>query len=71
MKNYLLLFGLLFVTQSHFSQGYQFTAVKDIEANPVISQGATGTCWSFSTTSFLEAEIIRLTGKKLIYLKNV
>lgn len=26
---------------------------------PVISQGSTGTCWSFATTSFLEAEIIR------------
>jgi len=29
------------------------------------SQGATGTCWSFSTTSFYESEIYRLTGKKV------
>ncbi len=31
--------------------------------NPPISQGRTGTCWSFSTTSFLESEIHRLTGQ--------
>lgn len=48
-----------------FSQKYEFHTLKDIEATPVISQGKTGTCWSFATTSFLEAEIIRLTGKKI------
>jgi bleomycin hydrolase len=48
-----------------FSQAYEFQTVKDIEANPVISQDQTGTCWSFSTTSFLEAEIIRITGKHI------
>lgn len=32
---------------------------------PVISQGITGTCWSFSSTSFLESEIMRITGKKI------
>jgi bleomycin hydrolase len=34
----------------------------NLEATPVISQGKTGTCWSFSASSFLESEIIRLTG---------
>lgn len=48
-----------------FSQTYEFHTIKDIEVTPVISQDQTGTCWSFSTTSFLEAEIIRLTGKKI------
>ncbi|MGC8653915.1 MAG: C1 family peptidase [Candidatus Kryptoniota bacterium] len=33
--------------------------------NPPISQGNTGTCWCFSTTSFLESEIYRLTGRKV------
>ena len=33
--------------------------------NPPISQGNTGTCWSFSTTSFFESEIYRLTKKKV------
>jgi bleomycin hydrolase len=30
-----------------------------------ISQGRTGTCWSFSTTSFFESEIYRLTNQKV------
>ncbi len=33
--------------------------------NPPISQGWTGTCWDFSTTSFLESEIYRIHKKKL------
>jgi len=33
--------------------------------NPPISQGNTGTCWDFSTTSFLESEVYRLTGRKM------
>ena len=33
--------------------------------NDPISQGQTGTCWSFSTTSFFESEVYRLTGKKV------
>ena len=33
--------------------------------NDPISQGQTGTCWSFSTTSFFESEVYRLHGKKV------
>ncbi|OPX32388.1 peptidase C1 [candidate division KSB1 bacterium 4484_188] len=33
--------------------------------NPPISQGLTGTCWCFSTTSFFESEIYRLTKQKV------
>lgn len=33
--------------------------------NETISQGNTNTCWSFSTTSFLESEIFRLSGQKV------
>ncbi len=33
--------------------------------NPTVSQGNTGTCWDFSTTSFLESEVYRLTGRKM------
>lgn len=32
---------------------------------PPISQGNTGTCWDFSTTSFYESEVYRLTGQKI------
>ena len=36
-----------------------FSITKEIKHLPVISQGSTGTCWSFATTSFLESEIMR------------
>lgn len=36
-----------------------FKKIVQWDANPVESQGKTGTCWSFSTSSFLESEIIR------------
>lgn len=48
-----------------FAQDFQFKTTIDLEATPVISQGRTGTCWSFSASSFLESEIIRLTGKQI------
>ena len=44
-----------------FSQGYQFTSIVDLECSDVKSQGVTGTCWSYSTSSFLESEIKRIT----------
>jgi len=31
----------------------------------VVSQGNTGTCWCFATTSYYEAEVKRLTGKEI------
>jgi bleomycin hydrolase len=33
--------------------------------NPPVSQGNTNTCWCFSTTSMLESEVYRLSGKKV------
>jgi bleomycin hydrolase len=33
--------------------------------NTPVSQGNTNTCWSFSTTSFLESEVYRTTGQKV------
>lgn len=33
--------------------------------NPPISQGRTGTCWCFSTTSYFESEIYRIHSKKV------
>lgn len=56
----LLLFGFF-----GFSQTYEFHTVKEAESTPVISQDRTGACWSFGTTSFLESEIIRITGQKI------
>jgi len=65
MKKTILCFSMLFLSHLSFSQKYEFQTIKDIECSPIISQGATGTCWSFSTTSFLESEIYRTSGKKI------
>ena len=65
MKNILFIITFLLITISSYSQSYEFKTIVDLEATDVISQGRTGTCWSFSTSSFLESEIIRLTGKQI------
>lgn len=44
---------------------YKFKTQVDIDASNVKSQDRTGTCWSFSTTSFVESEILKKTGKKI------
>ena len=43
-------------------EGYKFTPVVDLKATSVKNQSATGTCWCFATTSFIESELLR-TGK--------
>ena len=37
-----------------------FTTVNQVKTTSVKSQGSTGTCWCFATTSMLESELIRL-----------
>ncbi|HCQ28993.1 MAG TPA: aminopeptidase [Flavobacteriales bacterium] len=41
---------------------YYFTVIKNNETTEVQNQWRTGTCWSFSSLSFIESELIR-TGK--------
>jgi bleomycin hydrolase len=65
MKHFLLSLSILFTLISSAQEAYKFTTITDLETTPVISQGNTGTCWSFSGVSFLESEIIRLTGKQI------
>ncbi len=65
MKHFLLSLIFLFTLSITAQEAYRFTTITDLETTPVISQGRTGTCWSFSSTSFLESEIIRLTGKNI------
>ena len=38
--------------------------------NDPLSQGLTGTCWSFSTTSFFESEIYRINNRKVKLSEN-
>ena len=46
-------------------EGYQFTDVKLIETTPVKNQNRSGTCWCFSTMTFLESEILRAGGEPI------
>ena len=48
-------------------EGYQFTDIVRLPTTSVKSQDRAGTCWSWSTISFLESEIIRL-GKDSVSL---
>lgn len=41
-------------------EGYIFTDVKRLPATSVKSQDRAGTCWSWSTISFFESEMMRL-----------
>ena len=50
---------------------YQFKKLIHLDATPVQSQGQTGTCWSFSATSFFESEIQRLGAKTPIILSEM
>ena len=55
-----VIIGCLFILiqKESYSQ-YEFKNEKRIACTDVKSQDITGTCWSFSTTSFLESELIR------------
>jgi bleomycin hydrolase len=54
--------GLIYAQELTNKKGseYKFTTVKNIEGTPVQNQNITGTCWSFSSMSFFESEMIRL-----------
>lgn len=48
------------------STGFKFTDVKVLKkSTPVKDQNKSGTCWCFSTNSFLEDEILRKGGKEV------
>jgi bleomycin hydrolase len=50
--------------------GFKFTDLINLENTPVKNQGSSGTCWSYSTNSFLESEMIRM-GKKPVALSEI
>lgn len=60
--------GLLFAQKN--PEPYEFKDVKRLTATPVKSQDMTGTCWAFSTASFLESEVQRL-GKGEVNLSEM
>lgn len=42
---------------------YEFEVIRSLDRDEVANQGRTGTCWSFSSLSFFEAEVKRITGR--------
>ena len=40
-------------------KGYEFTVTNNIPVTPVKNQYRSGTCWSFATVGYLEAELLR------------
>ncbi len=72
MKKYLIILTSLFLFQTLSAQlkdnqvftningsDYKFTVIKHLDDTPIKNQNRTGTCWSFSTMSFLESELLR------------
>jgi bleomycin hydrolase len=51
---------LSFAARTQDVSPYTFSSVQLVESTKAKDQCNTGTCWSYSTTSFLESEIIRL-----------
>lgn len=55
----ILLFTNQVSSQNNSNSAYRFTTIKELPVTSVKNQNRTSTCWSFSTLSFLESEIIR------------
>lgn len=51
-------------------ENFKFTEVINLGTTSVKTQGSSGTCWSYSTNSFLESEMIRL-GKQPVELSQI
>lgn len=51
-------------------KAFRFTNIINIENTPVKNQASSGTCWSYSTNSYLESEMIRM-GKKPVQLSQI
>ncbi len=50
---------------------YSFTVLKTLEATEVQNQNSTSTCWSFSSLSFFESELMRLGKSKNLNLSEM
>lgn len=65
MYKLIALLFFLMLSGSSIAQGHTFENLIDLETSAVKSQGQSGTCWSFATSSFLESEVYRITGKQV------
>lgn len=78
MKQNILIIVLVFFSISIYAQkeDFEFEITKQIKTTSVKNQAKSGTCWSFATISFLEAELLRLYKKEynlseMFIVKNI
>ncbi|MBI1307883.1 MAG: aminopeptidase [Bacteroidetes bacterium] len=62
---FLLLLNITFLFAQNPELPKGMTLISSCKATEVKSQDNTGTCWSFSTSSFIESEILKTTGKSV------
>jgi bleomycin hydrolase len=66
MRRFLLVLFMFLIPAFVFAQDnkpkdrHEFKMIYEVKATPVKNQGATGTCWAFATTSFIESELLRM-----------
>ena len=69
MKRFALLaiaiLGLSLSAAAQDDKGYTFTNNNEVKTVPITNQFRSGTCWCFSTLSFLEEEIMRAGGEEM------
>ncbi|MCC6251139.1 MAG: aminopeptidase [Bacteroidia bacterium] len=77
LLSFIISFGILFSSNvksqnitNKKNGGFIFTPEKEISYSPVKNQYKSGTCWSFSTQSFLESELARM-GKPMVDLSDM
>jgi bleomycin hydrolase len=56
--------SLLFVYSIHAQTHPDFEILHQAKISPVKSQDITGTCWSYTTASFIESEVLRTKNKE-------
>lgn len=57
--------GMVSAKNNEKPEGYQFSVINEIPNTSVKDQYRSGTCWSFSGLSFLEAEMLRKGGPEV------
>lgn len=57
--------ALGFVAATSAQEGYKFTDQKVVKTVPITNQYKSGTCWCYSTLSYLEEEIMAVGGEQM------
>ena len=58
-KLFFTIAALLTICSAAYAQAPEFQTIKELPVTSVKNQASSGTCWCFSTISFLESELIR------------